>query len=75
MILISTIGKNLSKINLFTDQIYDEVYFLISSNEKQNKSDLQKKINHYFKKTIKFEFNKNLIQVKTDDINDVFLIP
>ena len=34
---------------------------------------LQKKINQVFKKTIKFEFKKNLIEVKTDDINDVFL--
>ena len=73
MILISTIGKNLDKLSQFIDDEYDEVYFLISANEKENKSELQKKINQVFKKTIKFEFKKNLIEVKTDDINDVFL--
>ena len=73
MILISTIGKNLDKLSQFIDDEYDEVYFLISANEKKNKSELQKKINQVFKKTIKFEFKKNLIEVKTDDINDVFL--
>ena len=73
MILISTIGKNLDKLSQFIDEEYDEVYFLISANEKENKSELQKKISQVFKKTIKFEFKKNLIEVKTDDINDVFL--
>ena len=72
MILISTIGKNLDKLSQFIDDEYDEVYFLISANEKENKSELQKKINQVFKKSIKFEFKKNLIEVKTDDINDVF---
>ena len=72
MILISTIGKNLDKLSQFIDDEYDEIYFLISANELNIKFQLQKKINDVFKKTIKFEFTKNLIEVETDDINDVF---
>lgn len=64
MILISTIGKNLDKLNQFIDDEYDAIYFLISANEKENKSELQKKINQIFKKTIKFEFKKILLRLR-----------
>ena len=73
MILINTIGKNLDKLDHFNKRQFKEIIFLVSSNEKQDKNDLKKEINSRFR-SINFEFRHNLIEVKTDDINEWFNI-
>ena len=73
MILINTIGKNLDKLEHFNKRQFKEIIFLVSSNEKQDKNDLKKEINSRFR-SINFEFRDNLIEVKTDDINEGFNI-
>ena len=72
MILINTIGKNLEKLDQFSKIQFEQIFFLISSTDKYNLQSIQKKIKKTFK-SFDFEFGKNLIEVKTDDINDVFL--
>ena len=72
MILINTIGKNLEKLDQFSKIQFEQIFFLISSTDKYNLQGIQKKIKKTFK-SFDFEFGKNLIEVKTDDINDVFL--
>ena len=72
MILINTIGKNLEKLDQFSKIQFEQIFFLISSDDKHNFLGMQKEIKKKFK-SLDFEFEKNLIEVKTDDINDVFL--
>ena len=64
MILISTIGKNLDKLSQFIDDEYDEVYFLISANEKENKSVLQKKSIKFLRKLLNSSLKKILSRLK-----------
>ena len=72
-ILITTIGKNTKRLETFIEYQYDDVYVLLSANEKKLRDKIKKEIENFFPQ-IQFSFDKNILEIESDNIESIFKI-
>jgi len=72
-VLITTVGKNTSRLETFIEYQYNEVYVLLSANEKNLRDKIKKEIENFFPQ-IQFSFDKNILEVDPDNIESIFKI-
>ena len=70
-ILITTVGKNTDRLKAFIECQYDDIYILLSANEKSLRDKLKKQIENFFPQ-IHFSFDRNIKEVETDNTEEIF---